>query len=279
MLTPMRMAINCLFHSPCVDLNYYDQGSGDTVIFIHGLGADAASWRGQMVDLSPDYRVIAMDLRGHGQSGYRADEAITIKALADDIINLMTNLDLHQAHFCGLSMGGLIALEIFMRYRSKIKSLILADTAPFYPPPNLLLQRLQLLDSMEMADWGRLVALLTLRREAPAKEREEVAQMFAANRRAPYRQAMIATFSSNYHWLLPLVNLPTLIMVGEEDQVTPIGLVMHLHMHIKGSVLRVISGAGHLSNLENSAEFNRHLKDHLRAFRKPGQVLNPEATR
>jgi pimeloyl-ACP methyl ester carboxylesterase len=48
-------------------------------------------------------------------------------------------------------------------------------------------------------------------------------------------------------------------------------------MHIKGSVLRVISGAGHLSNLEKPAEFNRHLKDHLRAFRKPGQVLNPEA--
>jgi 3-oxoadipate enol-lactonase len=271
-LTPLRLPINCLFHSPCVELSYYDQGSGDTVIFINGLGANAASWRKQMFDLIPDYRVIAMDLRGHGQSGYRADEAITLKALADDIINLMMNLDLNQAHFCGLSMGGSIALEIFMRYRSKIKSLTLADSAPFYPPPTLLQQRLQLLESMEMADWGRLVALLTLRREASYEEREEVAQMFAANRRVPYRQALIATFNSNYNWLLPLINVPTLIMIGEEDQVTPIGLAMHLHMHIKGSVLRVIPGAAHLSNLENPAEFNRHLKEHLHKFRKSAQA-------
>jgi 3-oxoadipate enol-lactonase len=271
-LTPLRLPINCLFHSPCVELSYYDQGSGDTVIFIHGLGANAASWRKQMFDLIPDYRVIAMDLRSHGQSGYRADEAITLKALADDIINLMMNLDLNQAHFCGLSMGGSIALEIFMRYRSKIKSLTLADSAPFYPPPALLQQRLQLLESMEMADWGRLVALLTLRREASYEEREEVAQMFAANRRVPYRQALIATFNSNYNWLLPLIDVPTLIMIGEEDQVTPIGLAMHLHMHIKGSVLRVIPGAAHLSNLENPAEFNRHLKEHLHKFRKSAQA-------
>jgi 3-oxoadipate enol-lactonase len=263
MLKPQSMPINCLFHSPCIDLNYYDQGSGEALILIHGLGGKGDRWRFQIEALSKDYRVIALDLRGHGQSGYRLEEPITIKAFADDVITLMTGLGLDQAHFCGLSMGGVISLEIFVRYSLRVKSLILADTMAFFPSPQRLEEFLRLFDSMGMAEWGQLVALLTLCREAPDELRQEVAAMIAANRRAPYRQALIATFSSDYRWLLPLIDVPTLILVGEDDQATPIGYARYLQAHIKDSVLQVIPRAAHISNLENPAEFNRQLVAHL----------------
>lgn len=268
MVQAQRMPINCPSHAPCIELSYDDQGSGEVVVLIHGLGENRASWRGQISDLARDWRVIAADLRGHGQSGYRLEEPITMKAFADDVSSLLKNLGLDQAHFCGLSMGGLIGLEIFCRYRPLIKSLVLADTAPFYPPPHLLEERLRLLDSMEMADWGRLVANLALRPMAPPALREDVAQMFAANERAPYRQALIATFTSDYRWILPLIDVPTLILTGEEDQVTPVGLAMYLNLHIRNSILKVIPGAAHISNLENPLEFNRNLREHLEKCRR-----------
>jgi pimeloyl-ACP methyl ester carboxylesterase len=263
MLNSLRIGVDCSFHSPCIELNYYDEGSGESVVLIHGLGANLDSWLPQIEALSKAYRVIALDLRGHGNSGHREEEPITLKRFADDISFLLKRKALDKAHFCGLSMGGLIALEIFIRYKSRVKSLILSNTTAFYPPPQMLEERLRLLDTMELDDWGKMVAGLTLHPGAPLELRQKVAQMFAKNQRAPYRQALITTFTSDFSWVLPLIDVPTLILVGEEDQVTPIGYALFLHRYIKNSVLRVISGAAHLSNLENPAEFNRAIKEHL----------------
>jgi 3-oxoadipate enol-lactonase len=271
MLQAQKMSINCPIHSPCIELSYVDQGSGEVVVLIHGLGENLASWVGQIKNLARNWRVIAMDLRGHGQSGYRLEEPLAMKAFADDVNSLLKNLGLDQAHFCGLSMGGLIALEIFFRYRPRVKSLVLADSAPFYPPPHLLEERLRLLDSMEMADWGRMVANLTLSPIASPALREEVARMFGANERAPYRQALIATFASDYRWILPLIDVPTLILTGEEDQVTPIGLAMYLNLHIRNSILKVVSKAAHISNMETPLEFNGHLREHLENYRRESE--------
>jgi 3-oxoadipate enol-lactonase len=137
----------------------------------------------------------------------------------------MNNLSLKEAHFCGLSMGGMIALEIFVRYNLRVKSLILADTTVFFPSPNRLEDFLQLCDSMSMTEWAQLGTQFTLRREAPLGLREEVIQMAAANRRGPYRQALIAAFSIDYRWVLPLIDVPTLVLAGEDDQLTDEGHV------------------------------------------------------
>ncbi|MBW1917750.1 MAG: alpha/beta hydrolase [Deltaproteobacteria bacterium] len=263
MLTPQKIAIDCIFHSPCIELNYYDQGAGEPLIFIHGLGGSATNWRFQMEELSPHCRTIAMDLRSHGQSGYRPEKSITIRTFADDIIALMTKLGLEQAHFCGLSMGGMIALELYLRYPGQVKSLILADTTAFFPDSQRLGEFLQLLDSMSMRDWAQLFSFLILRREAPAALRQELIDITAATRRGPYRQGLIATFSSDYRWLLPLIDVRTLILVGAEDQATPIGLAKYLQAQIPNAVLHLIPQSAHCTNLENPTEFNRHLLAHL----------------
>jgi 3-oxoadipate enol-lactonase len=280
MVTSGRIPINCLCHSPCIELGYLEQGSGEALILIHGLGANADSWRWQIDALAGNNRVIALDLRGHGQSGFRVEEPISIRAFADDVAALMEKLRIEQAHFCGISMGGMIALEIFVRYGGKAKSLILADSAAFFPPPQAREELLKHFDSLEMAAWGHLMARRVLRREAPPEQRQEVAQMLAANRRAIYRQGLIATFEGDYRWVLPQVNLPTLILVGQEDQATPVGYASYLHNHIEGSVLQVITQAGHFANLENPAAFNWQVCAHLKRCQEaePGSQLPGRTT-
>jgi 3-oxoadipate enol-lactonase len=280
MVTSGRIPINCLCHHPCIELSYLEHGAGEALILIHGLGTNADSWRLQVDALAKNYRVIAMDLRGHGQSGFRVEEPITIRAFADDVVALITNLGIERAHFCGISMGGMIALEIFVRYGGKVKSLILADTTAFFPPPQPREELLGHFDCLEMVAWGHLMARRVLRRQAPPDQIQEVAQMLAANRRTVYRQGLIAAFDSDFRWVLPQVALPTLILVGEEDQATPAGYAGYLHKNIKGSVLQVISQAGHFANLENPAAFNWQVCAHLKkcqeakpGFRTPGRSI------
>jgi 3-oxoadipate enol-lactonase len=263
-MTSGRIPINCACHFPCLELSYMEQGAGEALILIHGLGATADSWRLQVEALSANYRVIAMDLRGHGQSGYRAEEPLTIRTLATDVMALVQNLGIAQAHFCGISMGGMIALEILVRFGLRVKSLILAGTTAFFPPPQPREELLSHFDNLDMAAWAQVMANRLLRRNAPEELRQEVIQVLAANRRAPYRQGLVATFAGDYRWLLPQIEVPTLILVGEEDQATPLGYARYLHKNIQGSELQVISQAAHTTNLENPGEFNWRVGAHLK---------------
>jgi 3-oxoadipate enol-lactonase len=258
-----RTAIPCLFHEPCIELNYYEEGVGETLILVHGLGGEGLSWRFQIQEFSRDYRVIAPDLRGHGRSSHRDDEDITLKRFADDTIALARHLGVEKAHFCGLSMGGLVVLEIFRRYPHLIKSLILADSKIFFPPPNPLEERLRLLDRLGMLGWAKLAADIYVRPGASPAKRAEVAEMFSRNRPTPYRQAVVATFTADYRWLLPLIDVPTLILVGDEDQVVTLGMARYTHRSIPGSTLKVIPEAGHLTKLENPRAFNTEVRAHL----------------
>ncbi len=273
-----KVPIDCPVHAPCIELNYFEQGSGEPLVCIHGLGGKADRWRLQLEALSNNYRVLAMDLRGHGQSGYRPAEPVSIRAFAADVLALLAKLGLEQAHICGLSMGGMIALEIFAQCAPRVKSLILADTTAFFQPTQAREELLGHFDRLDMASWAAFLARRILRREAPAEQRQEVTQMLAANQRALYRAGLIATFDSDYRWLLPWIDLPTLILVGEEDQATPIGYAAYLQAHIRGAVLQVIPRAAHLSSLENPAAFNRQLSTHLQGC--PGrEKASPGAAR
>jgi 3-oxoadipate enol-lactonase len=263
MLEPRKIPLRCPFHDPCLELNYFDEGLGEAIILVHGLGEEGLSWRLQIEEFSQHYRVIAPDLRGHGASGHRDDEIITLKRFADDIIALVRHLGVGQAHFCGMSLGGLVVLEIFCRYPNLVKSITLADTAVFFPPPDPLQERLELLDRLGLVEWAKLVPYIYLRPGASSAQKAEVAAMVSNNRLAPYRQSVVATFTADYRWLLPLVDVPTLILVGEEDQIVSPGIARYTHRSIPGSTLRVIPRAGHLSNLDNPQAFAAEVLAHL----------------
>jgi len=259
-----KIAIDCSRHSPCIELAYVDRGAGPALILIHGLDGSGWSWRQQIEEMSKAYRVIALDLRGLGQSGYRAEENITIRAFADDVIALLQALGIEQGHFCGHCLGGMIILEIFVRFSSLIQSLTLADTTAFFPPPQILGEFLSHFDHLDMPAWARFMTPRLLRQGAPEALTDEVVKNISSTSRAVYRQALIATFQADYRWLLPLIDLPTLVLVGEEDRATPWGYARYLQSRISNSTLQVVPNAGHLAHRENPQEFNRQLGLHLR---------------
>lgn len=259
-------SIDCARHSPCIDMSYIDAGTGETVVLIHGLGGDAAGWGRQIEALSSDYRVVAPDLRGHGSTGYSDEEPVTIRSFTEDLAVLLKGLGIEGAHVCGNSMGGMIALELWVRWPALVKSLILADTAAFFPPPQILDDFLRLFDQTDMMTWAGFMVPRLLRPGAPASLKEEVVLTTAATQRDVYRQGLVAVFSADYRWALPLVEVPTLILVGEEDQATPLGYARFLEHHFKDSVLRTIPDAAHLPQRENPEEFNRQLRAHLEKF-------------
>jgi 3-oxoadipate enol-lactonase len=262
-----KIAIDCSRHSPCIELAYVDRGAGEGLILIHGLDGSGWSWHQQIEELSKAYRVIAMDLRGLGQSGYRTEESINIRAFADDVIALLQTLGIEQAHFCGHCLGGMIILEIFIRACAFMQSLILADTTAFFPPPQIFGKFMRRFDQLDMPAWARFMAPRLLRRGAPVALMEEVVKAISSSSRDVYRQTLIAAFQADYRWLLPLIDLPTLVLVGDADRATPWGYARYLQSQIRNSALQVVPNAAHLAHRENPQEYNRQLGLHLKRVR------------
>jgi 3-oxoadipate enol-lactonase len=252
-----------------ITMHYLDEGQGEVLLFVHGLGEDCTSWSDQVKCLSPDYRVICPDLRGHGRSGYNNQE-ITIKLLAEDLVVLLDQLNIDQVHFCGLSLGGLIAFEFYRLYPERVASMILANTFATIPEPyrsQNLKQGLEMLEELPMDEYGRIFALNCLSKQSSPQLFLRVASMFGSNRLEPYRQALTAVYTADYTDFLSEISLPTLILTGEYDRNAPLSFAQKLAEGIPNSRLTVIKNVGHLSNLESPEEFNREVKTFLEGLK------------
>lgn len=240
-----------------VKINYVLEGEGAVIVFIHGLGEDLESWEPQTKYFSNDFRVVALDLRGHGKSS-APKKRIEIADFADDVAALLAHLGTKKAHFCGLSMGALVAFELCKRHPDLIQSIILVATRSQYPPAQTTV-----LEQMSMELIGEEVATFALAANAPEPLREKVAKMIANTNKDAYIQSAEATSMLSYADLLPTIKVPTLIIVGELDIVAPLNWAQLMNKDIPGSVLKVMRGVGHLPNIENPREFNSILKEFL----------------
>ena len=241
-----------------VKINYVVRGERpEPIVFIHGLGENLESWKHQIKYFSKDFKVVALDLRGHGKSGI-PKKRIEIGDFAGDVTGLLNHLRIKKAHFCGLSKGALVVLELYKRYPDSFLSMILVATRPRYPPAQPAA-----LEGMSMEIIGEEVATFALAASAPDSLREEVAKMIAGTRKDIYIQSAEATSMLHYTDLLPKINVPTLIIVGDLDIVTPVNSSEILNKDIPGSILKVMRGVGHLPNRERSEEINNILKEFL----------------
>ena len=241
-----------------VKINYIAEGEGsETIIFIHGLGEFLESWEYQIEFFSRGYKIVALDLRGHGKSGV-PKKKIEIVDFAEDVKGLMDHLGIKKAHFCGLSMGALVIFEVYKKYPDYFLSMILVAARHQFPPAQTAA-----LEGMSMEIIGAEVATFALASSAPESLREEVAKMVAGTRKDVYLQSAEATSMLNYTDLLPKIKVPTLIIVGDLDIVTPVNSAETLNKDIHGSILQIIRGVGHLPNRENPEKFNNILKEFL----------------
>ncbi len=237
------------------------------LIFIHGLGENLDSWTNQLSYFDADYRVIAMDLRGHHRSEDGV-KTITIKQFASDVIELCDKLNIDKANFVGLSMGGIICQELAINYQNRMISVSLCNTASYASDEAKakLDGRLSMIKSVSMDEMADFIVTACLPEKFDQKIYDQAFAIFRLNRKEPYMASTITTFSIDYRNDLSKITIPTLIFTGEFDKATPPEASEFIHSMIPQSKLHIISGVGHLSKLEKPAEFNQLIFDFIQLY-------------
>lgn len=242
-----------------VRLRYDDEGTGRPVILLHAFPLSAALWRVQLTSLRDRMRMIAPDLRGFGGSGGNPP-AQSLDDYASDVLELLDALGLDQVVLAGLSMGGYIAFALLRRAPERISGLLLADTRATADSDEVRATRAANAELVLREGSAALASRVLPNLVAPqASEalRAELLQIAAANPPegiAAALHAMAARPDSTS--LLANIRVPTTVVVGAEDALTPPAEARTMHEAIPESRFVVIPGAGHLSAIERPAEFN-----------------------
>jgi pimeloyl-ACP methyl ester carboxylesterase len=240
---------------------YYEDtgGSGAPVVFSHGLLWNTTLFAPQVAGLKNRYRCIAYDHRGQGRSADDVGRTIDMKTVTDDAAALIEALGLGPVHFCGLSMGGIVAMRLAISRPDLIRSLVLLDTTADPEPHKLKYQMLNLIvrcfgfAAVVKAVMPALYGKSTLKDPARAEEVHEWQQRLAANRPSIWRAAAGVFERKSIYEELHNITVPTLVAVGEEDIGTPPVMAARIAGAIAGAKLMVIPGAGHGSTVEQPA--------------------------
>ena len=248
-----------------VRLRYIDKGNGPPLMFIHGLGASHADWQKQIDFFARVFRIIAPDLRGHGES--EGGGPFTVDRLATDCAQLLDELKVGSFFLVGHSMGGAVAMQLALFKPERVKKLVLADTLPSFRP-NSFKKRLML--------WSRLLVMKFLGPAALAKRTAK--DMFPKPEQEPLRELMIlrnsrtpkavylALISGLSRWSvadrLTWLQMPTFVVAGENDYFPPEEAQAFAEQLPDGRC-RIIEGARHHLPLEKPEDFNRITMDFL----------------
>ena len=236
------------------------------VLFLHGLGGSRIAWGAQLRALSDQFRCIAWEMPGYGESDPIVP--LTFDAIAERVVDLLDALDIESVDLVGLSFGGMHALHVALRFPSRIRRIVLADTSPAFG-----------IDGTDRDDWIRsrlapieaggvpadgaeyVVDLITVAELSP-EIRAETVGSFGRIDAAGFRAAVECLADHDVRSELHRIEHRALVVVGELDQETPPSYSRMLHDGLVNSRLEIIDGVGHLSPAEAPDRFN----DLVRAF-------------
>lgn len=250
---------------------YEHAGSGPTVIMMHGIGGNRSNWRGQLACLSPEFHALAWDARGYGDSDdYDGD--LDFGDFSHDLLRLVDHLDCERAHLVGLSMGGRIALDFYERNPERVASLVLCDSFPGWDESFtdeardefVRIRKEPLLAGVKPKDMAPAVAKTLVSPTASPEVTEQLIASMAALHTESYIKAIEAT--THYEPVADLlcVGVPTQVIVGADDKLTPPEMSQRMAAAIPDARLAVLENAGHLTNLERPEVFNETLLAFLR---------------
>lgn len=232
-----------------------EQGSGGTpIVFLHGVGSDKSVWRPQLAHFGRSRRALAFDYPGYGDSD-PAPEGTTRDDYAAAIFAAMDSLGIGSAHVCGLSLGGVVAIAMHAEAPGRCESLILADTFAVHPQGRAIHDRSVAASSDLRAAAESRVDLLLAQPADPAI-RTEVVETMARIDPAAYRIGAEAVWLADQRERARAIRVPTLVLCGSEDKVTPPELSLELTELIPGASYVAIEGAGHIANLERADAFD-----------------------
>ncbi len=242
-------------------------GGGDCVLLAHAIGMDHRMWDELAPFLERQFRVIRVDLRGHGKSPV-APRPYALEALADDLVAVLDRHDVAKAHYVGLSLGGMIGQALALDHTARLGRLVLANTTSSYGPEGRAMWQAR----AKAVEGGGLAAIKDLvmsryfsdafREEQPRRV-EEVARRFLQTPAQGYLGCCDAIADLDYTQDLSRIHARTLVIAGEKDAGTPPAMSEAIAARIPGARLAVIAGAAHLSAVEKPGEFNALVRDFL----------------
>jgi 3-oxoadipate enol-lactonase len=236
------------------------------LLFSNSLGTDLSMWDPQTPTLAQDFRVLRFDGRGQGQSVVTPGP-YTSETLAADVLAVLKELDLAKVHFCGLSMGGMVGMSLAMRAPERLEKLILCNTAPKIGTPAIWDTRIAAVRAGGMAAVveGILERWFTpdFRKAAPSSI-QQTREMLLHSPVEGYIACCSAVRDMDAREGIAAIRVPTLIISGSHDPVTPPHDGRFLAEKIAGSVYKELPAA-HLSNIEAANDFTMEVRRFLKA--------------
>ncbi len=247
-----------------------ERGQGPALVFLHGIGGDAACWRPQLEFFCERFRAIAWNMPGYG--GAAPLPALTFAELAVALVRLLDRLGVERAHLVGHSMGGMVAQELAASFPERLLSLSLSGTSAAFGRADgdwqrrFLASRLGPLErGSTMADLApAIVAGLVGEAPDPAGVARAVGSMSQVPE-ATYRAALQCLLTFDRREALARIGVPVLLLAGARDGTAPPAVMERMAARIPGARLVVLPAAGHLANLEQPAAFNAALAAFLAA--------------
>jgi 3-oxoadipate enol-lactonase/4-carboxymuconolactone decarboxylase len=233
------------------------------LVLLHSLGTNGHVWDDQVAQLARSFRVIRPDLRGHGLTGCTPGP-YSMALFAADLAGLLDALGVGQAHIGGISIGGLIAQAFAAAHPGRAASLILADTALTIPPAQSWIDRAAIVRAEGI---GAIADAVIARWVTPAfVDAPATAGLRAMLLRTPaegYAAAAEAIAAADFTASTAALNIPALVIVGDQDQATPVASAEALHRALAGSALVVVKAAAHIPTVERPAEITAAISDFL----------------
>lgn len=253
-----------------LEFGVIDQGQGSPLVFVHGFPLSHAMWNSQIPVFAGKHRVLAPDLRGFGSS-VDTEGTVSMEDFADDLAAILDFLEVKEpVVLCGLSMGGYIAWQFVRKYGPRLRGLVLCDTRARADAPDIVEYRLKLAKLVVESGTQSVAEAMLPKAVGPKTfaDRPEVLDavrgmilasdpsgVAAASRGMATRPDMTG--------LLPRIDVPTLVVVGADDVLTPVDEMREMAAAIPGAQFQVVPEAGHLAPLENPGVFNAVLAEFL----------------
>ncbi|MEI2654309.1 MAG: alpha/beta hydrolase [Microthrixaceae bacterium] len=264
------------FRKDGAELFFEVQGSGETILFLHGLGTSAWVWRSQTAAFSPRYQVVVMDVRGSGRSHSDSTSSgpLSITWFAEDAAALLRHLGVKSAHVVGLSMGGMIAFELALRAPALVRSLTIVNSGPDGTPGDIrhclgIAARYIVTRLFGPGAMGVLLAPILFPQSSMGPIRSE----FCAQLRCNDENSYLATVRAILGWSalarLGEITAPALVITADRDY-TPAGERAAYVQRMRDARLVVVRNAGHALPMEAPERFNHHLERFLEGISSCG---------
>ncbi|HEV7477955.1 MAG TPA: alpha/beta fold hydrolase [Burkholderiales bacterium] len=253
-----------VFVGPAPRIALSVHGNGPLVLFLHGIGGNRHHWREQLPIFATRYKAAAWDARGYGESDDYAGP-LDFGSFTQDLLRVLDFFKAQKAHLVGLSLGGRIARNFALRHPQRVARLVLANTTPgfsAFTPQELK----KFVEERRNRTPESIRALIS--RHARPGAYEELLASFKALRQPSYLKTLEASVAQDRAAPIEKIRVPTLVITSDEDKVYPPSIARAMAKRIPGAQLAVISGAGHLSNLEQPGQFNQVVLRFLSAQEK-----------